>query len=1081
MQLPQPFVLLPHRFDAGRLRGEVDALPDDAWRRHPSGHPGNSAASLVSVGGDHTDDSVGGRLATTTWLRPDSYLAQTIASFGVSVGRTRLMRIDPGAEATPHFDVHLYWFDRVRIHVPIITTNDVEFLCGDSSTHMAPGESWLFDTFRLHNVTNPGGSARVHLVIDTVGTPALWDMMRASVAGEMATIDVVHEPDRVPLVLPEQVNIAPVMPPSQMMSVWQRLDGHVPTDPAGDRIRASVAQFIETWQTLWALHGSTPGAVGYAAEIERFSDEILALDDVRLPYNGSSANSTVRTLVAGSAISHSVSAGGRRASDASVSTAADHSDETASGASTEARSAARRVASDGASTVGLRATARGTSTGSSPVSTSETQGDPRFDRPIIIVAPPRSGSTLLFETLAKAPGLFTIGRESHMLIESVPGLTPADHGWHSNELTVADATPEVVRALRDAFFDDLRDRNGQPPPMEGTGLRFLEKTPKNALRIEFLDQVFPDARFVFLSRDPRSEISSMIDAWRSGGFVTYPDLPGWKAAPWSLLLTPNWRELNGRTVQEICAAQWECATSTILDDLDRVAPGRWTVADYERLVSDPVTEMQRLCRFADLSWDDPLDGVLPLSRHTLSPPNPEKWRNNATELAEVLPGVSDTAERAAAVVGGARPTSSPVSAQPPTRRGEAVDSTGPSASAVGGIGNDPDVDRDAAAVDVGVHPMGSVHTASVPELLGAAGASLVVSTYQSARVITLREMGGELNTHFTSVPRPMGVAWRPGSAEWGSGALAIGTSNEVWTYRDQPAVAGRLAPSGTYGSCYVLRDRHVTGDISIHEMAYGGDGELWAVNTRFSCLSTLDDDHSFVPRWMPPFVTELDADDRCHLNGMAMRAGAPAFVTMFSESDQPNGWRDTRAFGGLVMDVASGEVVTSGLCMPHSPRWYRDQLFVLESGRGTLSRVDLASGECRTIVELPGFTRGLAFIGRYALIGLSQVRESVFAGLPLTTSDRPRHSGVWVVDLDTSEVVGFVRFDGLVQEVFDLQIVFPAAPAASAARPGAVSNESDDSSNGTLTGRHVHVMDLDDELHPTSFVVPRLDGLPTGR
>ena len=995
MQLSEPFVQLPFRFDADKLRAEIDAFPEDAWRRHPTGHKGNTAVSLVSLGGDHTDDSIGGQQAPTTWLRADSFLAQTIASFGVPVGRTRLMRIDPGGEATPHFDAHLYWFDRVRLHVPIITTDDVRFECGEQSVHMAPGESWVFDTFRRHNVLNPSNHHRVHLVIDTVGTPALWDMIRAGRGREVELEDIAFEQGRTPLILPEHFNIAPVMPPAQMQSVWQRLAPHIADDEGGHQIRRSVAQFIETWQTLWALHGSTPDAPGYVTEIERFTAEIASFPPSVIEYNGSPAATTVATLLAGSSL------------------------------------AGRSRRSSSSSSPSLRVTET-----SVPDATDDEPGDPRFDRPVIIVSPPRAGSTLLFETLAKAPNLYTIGRESHMLIESIHGLRPVDHEWDSNVLTAADATPQVVETLRNRFYEDLRDRNEHPPPMSGSGLRFLEKTPKNALRIEFLDRVFPDARYIYLSRPPRAEISSMIDAWRSGGFATYPDLPGWEGIPWSLLLIPGWRDLIGKSVQEICAAQWEFTTNKILDDLDRVAPGRWTVANYHRLVGDPDAEIARLCRFAELPWDDPLDGPLPLSRHTLTPPSPDKWKRNATELREVLATVKETAERATAISGGPQPIV-PRPRQNTAPRGE------------GRVVAVPD-----GAVDAGEHPMASVHTPSVPELLSKTGLSLLLSTYQSGKMVTLRAMDGVLNTHFTPFPRPMGVAWRPGTAASGAASLSIGSRDEVWTYRDQPAVARKIEPAGTYGSCYVLRGRHVTGNIAIHEMAYAAGGELWMVNTKFSCLNTIDDDHSFVPRWMPPFVTGLAAEDRCHLNGMAMRDGKPRYASMFSESDQAQGWRDTKAFGGLVMDIDTNEVVTAGLCMPHSPRWYRDQLYVLESGRGTLSRVDLDTGSCDVVTTLPGFTRGLAFIGRYAIVGLSQVRESVFAGIPLTQTNEPRHSGVWIVDLESAEIVGFVRFDGLVQEVFDLQVVAGAA-TGTASRPS-----------------HVHLLELDSELHDKSFVVP---------
>lgn len=966
MQLERPFVRLPYRFDADRLRQEVEALPADAWRRHPTGHRGNTAVLLVSVDGDPTDDSIGGPHAPTPWLQRSPYLAQTVAAFGVPVGRTRLMRIEGGGEAQPHFDVHLYWKDRVRIHVPIITTPEVRFVSGDASTHMAAGESWVFDTLRVHNVLNPGEHARTHLVLDTVGTPSLWQQIR-----EVAPpVHVPFEPDRAPVILAEQVNLPAVMPPGQQEAIARDLFDLLPPGDAADALRRECVVHLDAWRALWALHGPAPQASGYRQEVDRFAAALDGLSDVSLPYNRASAIGLAKAWLAASAL-------GVQGPAAAVQV--------------------RETFRPAAAVDDLR------------------DRDLRFDRPIIIVSPPRAGSTLLFETLAASPDIFSIGGESHQLVEAVPSLRPANRGWHSNELDRSDATGPVKQALRDAWFDQLVDRNGQPPPMNATALRFLEKTPKNALRIEFLDELFPDARYVFLSRNPRDEISSMIDAWRSGRFVTYPDLPGWTGQPWSLLLTPGWRELIGKSVQEVCADQWRVTTDKILDDLDRVAPGRWMVADYDRLVSDPLSEVRRICRFTELRWERDLNEPLPLSRHTLSPPNPDKWRMNATELHEVLPAVAATAARARLVAGEA--TGTP----------RIAPSRGPSAPS-------------GTVLAGGAHPLASVHTTTMPELLGKAHASVLLSTYQSGKMITLRSMNGVLNTHFTPMPRPMGIAVKAG------GHLAVGTANEVWAYRDQQAVAAKLAPAGTYSSAYVLRHRHVTGDVAIHEMAHDAEGALWIVATKFSCLATLDDDHSFVPRWRPHFVTELSADDRCHLNGMALRDGRPRYVTAFSESDQPQGWRDTKAFGGLVIDVDSNEIVARGLCMPHSPRWHRDQLWVLESGRGALSRVDLATGRTEVIVTLPGFTRGMGFIGRYALIGLSQVRESVFTGIPLTQSTEPRHSGLWIVDLETAAVAGFVRFDGLVQEVFDLQIV---------RAPG-----------------HVHIVDLDAEEHSRSFVVP---------
>lgn len=218
----------------------------------------------------------------------------------------------------------------------------------------------------------------------------------------------------------------------------------------------------------------------------------------------------------------------------------------------------------------------------------------------------------------------------------------------------------------------------------------------------------------------------------------------------------------------------------------------------------------------------------------------------------------------------------------------------------------------------------------------------------------------------------------------GPRGLAIGTQRHVWDYRNQPDLARKLPPAGKHDACFLPRRGHVTGDIRVHELAFAGD-ELWLVNTRFSCLSVLDNDHSFVPRWRPPFVTALAPEDRCHLNGLAVVDGRPRYVTALGETDTPQGWRERRADGGCLIDIDSGETVARGLSMPHSPRLHAGRLSGVRSGKGELGFVDVASGRMETVTRLPGFTRGLAFAGPYAFVGLSQVRESnIFGGIPLT-------------------------------------------------------------------------------------------------
>ncbi len=309
-------------------------------------------------------------------------------------------------------------------------------------------------------------------------------------------------------------------------------------------------------------------------------------------------------------------------------------------------------------------------------------------------------------------------------------------------------------------------------------------------------------------------------------------------------------------------------------------------------------------------------------------------------------------------------------------------------------------------------PLGSVSTRTFAQTLAGAGCSVTVSTYQTGKLVTARASpDGALNTHFRDVDKPMGIASAPGR-------LALGTRTEVWDLHDMPAAA-----RDGEDACYLLRNRHVTGDVAVHDLAFAG-GELWLVATAFSCLATLDAEHSIVPRWTPPQITELADEDRCHLNGLAVRDDRPAYVTALGTGDTKGSWRDTRAGGGVLLDVASREPIVTGLSMPHSPRWHGGRLYVLESGRGTLATVDLATGTLETVAELPGFTRGLDFIGDLALIGLSQIREtSTFGGLPLAARLRERQSGVWMVDLRTGSIVGFLRFEDLVQEVFDVAVL----------------------------------------------------------
>jgi uncharacterized protein (TIGR03032 family) len=308
------------------------------------------------------------------------------------------------------------------------------------------------------------------------------------------------------------------------------------------------------------------------------------------------------------------------------------------------------------------------------------------------------------------------------------------------------------------------------------------------------------------------------------------------------------------------------------------------------------------------------------------------------------------------------------------------------------------------------------HTLNLVPLLTQLQVSLLVSTYQAGKVVVVGVADGQLSLAYPNFEKAMGLAVRPD-------CIAVGARTHVWLLRGAPGLGPRLEPAGRHDACYLTRSAFYTGPIQGHEMAWVGE-ELWIVNTLFSCLCVPHEQYTFVPRWRPPFISAFAAEDRCHLNGLAVADGQPRYVTALAETDTAQGWRPVKATAGCLIDVASGATVARGFAMPHSPRVHQGRLWLLDSGTGRLVLVDPVTGKAETVVSLPGYTRGLAFHGSLAFIGLSRIREtSTFGGVPIAEKREQLRCGVAVVDMMSGRNVAYLEFQSGVEEIFDVQVL----------------------------------------------------------
>ena len=296
--------------------------------------------------------------------------------------------------------------------------------------------------------------------------------------------------------------------------------------------------------------------------------------------------------------------------------------------------------------------------------------------------------------------------------------------------------------------------------------------------------------------------------------------------------------------------------------------------------------------------------------------------------------------------------------------------------------------------------------------------SLAITTYQAGKLALVGWDGRQVTLLLREFPKPMGLAVQ-------QGRLALATRDDVVLLANAPLLAGDFNPEqpGKYDALYLPRTSYHTGDLNIHDLAFGKEG-LWLVNTRYGCLSGLSHEFSFLPRWKPPFLSELAPEDRCHLNGLALVDGEPGYVTALGTTNFPGAWREKKATGGVILHVPTSEIVLQGLCMPHSPRWHNNALWFLNSGAGELCRWTPGTAKYDVVCRLPAYLRGLCCVGQFALVGLSKVREKhIFGGLPVQEANPSLLCGVAVIDLARGTEIGRFEFTSGCTELFDVQFL----------------------------------------------------------
>lgn len=322
--------------------------------------------------------------------------------------------------------------------------------------------------------------------------------------------------------------------------------------------------------------------------------------------------------------------------------------------------------------------------------------------------------------------------------------------------------------------------------------------------------------------------------------------------------------------------------------------------------------------------------------------------------------------------------------------------------------------------DKALAPFSCNYTPQIPDLLSRLNCSLSISTYQAGKLVFLSPKQGNAIIQLPrTFAKPMGIAY-----DHEKDKLGLATKDEIIIFRNSSDLAKYYPNSPKkYDSLFMPRSTYHTGPLDIHDLHFGADNKIYAVNTLFSCIVTIDDDYNFTPYWKPNFIDKLVSEDRCHLNGLAFKNGKPKYATAFNTGNSFQSWRDNITKTGVVIDVETDEIIAEGLAMPHSPRLYNDELYVLMSATGELVKIDVNTGEKEVMLEIGGFVRGMDLYKDYLFVGLSKFRENSSTFAKLDFKKGANQAGIVAIHLPSASIIGKINYLNSLDEIYDIKIL----------------------------------------------------------